>query len=213
MSGQHEQGSSALSAFYTCHACVPLCVQDYVRGYVFEPLNAARTKAGQGQWDGGLNTSNIAQAEARAYGWYWYFVRNATADIRPYLRMNRPAAGTGTGLAKMPYLRESRRLGRGLKGFRLSLPMMAAAERFEDVVGIGTYPVDMHMMDCPSPLPGYLGNRTVSPFYFPFRALASDEIQNLLVAGKGIAQTFHANAATREHPQVGIPHHAPYPIP
>ena len=35
----------------------------------------------------------------------------------------------------------------------------------------------------------------------PFRALTSWDAPNLLVAGKGMAQTFYANAATRLHPE------------
>lgn len=34
----------------------------------------------------------------------------------------------------------------------------------------------------------------------PFRALTVDKIPNLLVSGKTMSQTFHANAATRLHP-------------
>ena len=49
---------------------------------------------------------------------------------------------------------------------------------------------------CPytDPLP------TLAPYFVPFRALTSDEVPNLLLAGKTMAQTFLANAATRFHP-------------
>lgn len=60
-----------------------------------------------------------AAAEARAYGWYhWY--KNASAPaVAPYLALNASLAGTATGLSKMPYLRDTRRAGAGLYGFRL----------------------------------------------------------------------------------------------
>ena len=37
-------------------------------------------------------------------------------------------------------------------------------------------------------------------FYVPFRAIANDQLENLLFAGKNIAQSFYADAATRLHP-------------
>ena len=41
---------------------------------------------------------------------------------------------------------------------------------------------------------------TLAPYFVPFRALTSADVPNLLVAGKTMAQTFAANAATRFHP-------------
>ena len=38
------------------------------------------------------------------------------------------------------------------------------------------------------------------PFYIPFRALTNRDFNNLLVAGKTMAQSFMANSATRLHP-------------
>jgi hypothetical protein len=38
------------------------------------------------------------------------------------------------------------------------------------------------------------------PFFIPFRALTNRSFDNMLVAGKTMAQSFHANAATRLHP-------------
>lgn len=45
-----------------------------------------------------------------------------------------------------------------------------------------------------------MNNHTTKPFYIPLRSLVVDKASNLLVAGKLLAQTFHANAATRLHP-------------
>ena len=39
------------------------------------------------------------------------------------------------------------------------------------------------------------------PYYLPFRALTVQGAPNLLVAGKTMAQSFYANAATRLHPE------------
>ena len=38
------------------------------------------------------------------------------------------------------------------------------------------------------------------PYYVPWRALTHYEAPNLLVAGKGMSQSFYANAVTRLHP-------------
>ena len=76
---------------------------------------------------------------------------------------------------------------------------------FEDKVGIGFYPADSHLVDFPcggaARPPAYAANKTMSPFFIPFRALTVDGIGNLLVAGKTMAQTWMANTATREHPE------------
>jgi hypothetical protein len=50
-------------------------------------------------------------------------------------------------------------------------------------------------------LPSYIGEHgDTLPFFVPFRALTNDRIENLLVAGKTMAQSFLANSATRLHP-------------
>lgn len=43
-------------------------------------------------------------------------------------------------------------------------------------------------------------NHTTKPYYIPFRALTVQNTDNVLVAGKSIAESFHANGATRLHP-------------
>ena len=181
--------------------------------------------------------------------------------------------GTQHGLAKLPYLRDSRRAWRGLDGFQLQYSDLSRRDssesvdsgkydddgggggggiagfptgrRFPDTVGIGNYPyADIHPLlpqgcqldpypnqdHLDSPLgptehmtssshatssidssngsrymdgyPPYLQgeNKEVLPYYLPFRALTSSDAGNLIVAGKCMAQSFLANAATRLHP-------------
>jgi hypothetical protein len=43
-------------------------------------------------------------------------------------------------------------------------------------------------------------NHSVRPYYIPFRALTAHGVDNMLVSGKSMAQSFLANAATRLHP-------------
>jgi hypothetical protein len=64
---------------------------------------------------------------------------------------------------------------------------------------------DIHHMTPEScPYAPYLPINTsapVKPYYVPFRALTVESSPNLLLAGKVMAQTFWANAATRLHPE------------
>ena len=48
--------------------------------------------------------------------------------------------------------------------------------------------------------PDYIFDHVTKPSYVPFRALMVGDASNLLVAGKTMSQTFHANGATRLHP-------------
>ena len=48
--------------------------------------------------------------------------------------------------------------------------------------------------------PSYLNQADIKPYFVPFRALTNKKYSNLLVAGKTMAQTFHANSGTRLHP-------------
>jgi hypothetical protein len=66
-----------------------------------------------------------------------------------------------------------------------------------DRIAIGTYNADIHGMEgCDYPPYDSL----TLPFYIPLRALTNATVVNLLLAGKTMAQTFLANAATRLHP-------------
>lgn len=95
---------------------------DLLDANVLLPLDAARAQAQAGQWAGGMNLTALAMAEQRAYAYYWV-IKNGTAaaapSALPFVALNASAAGTQTGLAKMPYLRESRRSQYGIGQFRL----------------------------------------------------------------------------------------------
>jgi len=122
--------------------------------------------------------------------------------------MRRDMPGTGTGLVKFPYLRGSRRPVAGLGQFRLlwchlagrcgegGVPLPEPAPpisqggrgfRFNDTVAIGQYNDDIHSVDCGTEPPPYLSNRTVLPYYIPFRALTVATVGNMLVTGKSMA--------------------------
>lgn len=190
---------------------------DYIDGYIL--LDSAspefRAQLAPGAWRGGVNLTTLAAAEQRAFAFYHFYTTNTSVDpARGHLYMNATPAGTASGLAKMPYMRDSRRSAAGLGGYRLTAedlwtpdparPDNATATRWNDTVGIGVYfYADIHRQSNEScPYPDYIhAGRPVLPYYFPLRALTVESAPNLLVAGKSISQTFFANAATRLHPE------------
>jgi hypothetical protein len=189
---------------------------DLEGAYLWLPAKDALVSAREGRWAGGVNTTALSMLEQRAYGWFHYYssqsrASNSSAALRAgtaKLVLDRAAAGTEHGLAKMPYLRDTRR-SVGLGGFRLQYEALANAAnssshygvRFADTVAIGSYAHDTHGLSTCS-IPPYVTDAPPSkPYYIPFRALTSDGADNLLVAGKTMAASFSANSATRLHPE------------
>jgi hypothetical protein len=176
---------------------------DYPFGYLFLTKGAAAAQ--RGDWQGGVDLSVMAAAERHAYGWHTYFKQQGGA-VGSRITLDRSVLGTGHGLAKLPYIRDTRR-SVGLDGFRLNSrdlrgpASQVTGTRFSDRVAIGAYAMDIHgLSGCT--YPSYIaaaGHETL-PFFIPFRALTNRDVDNLLVAGKTMAQSFLANAATRLQP-------------
>ena len=119
------------------------------------PSNAAAATVAAAAWAGGVNTTAIRMAEDRAYGWFHALAGGAAVDPThpapcPAARiaLNRSYVGTGNGLVKFPYVRDTRRAV-GLDGFRLNHTMMMKAggrstgPHFFDTVGVGNYNFDV----------------------------------------------------------------------
>ncbi|MEN9809237.1 MAG: hypothetical protein RLZZ488_804 [Pseudomonadota bacterium] len=190
---------------------------DYPYRYLFLPVGQAKSQAASGEWTGGIDVQALAEAELQAWGWVDHLRKNATVywngekrDIGPHIVLSE-ALGTPYGLSKVPYIRDTRRsIGMGTDGnpFVLKYGEIHAGVQFDDSIGIGAYAADRH----PSRNPNVDGQRCASsvnppgynpypkPFTLPLRAHTSESVENLLVAGKTIAQTFHTNSATRLHP-------------
>lgn len=177
---------------------------DYPFGYLFK--SRAETAQEAADWRGGINTKTLAGAEQRAYGWHHWFRKNAPAQFHPdQFSLAGNELGTEHGLAKLPYIRDTRR-SIGLDRFILKFddltgPASQQTGRvFDDRIAIGAYPADVHpLSNCKMP-EYFSGKHDTLPFYLPFRALTHFRFQNLLVAGKTMAQSFLANSATRLHP-------------
>ncbi|MBT2289707.1 FAD-dependent oxidoreductase [Paenibacillus albidus] len=118
----------------------------------------------------------------------------------PGVRLRGDVLGTADGLAKAPYIRESRRIC-GLytiTEFDVSQELRGGKglKRYEDSVGVGSYHLDLH--------PTTVTQRTFyipnHPYEIPLGALIPVRIRNLLPACKNISMTQIANGCYRLHP-------------
>lgn len=118
----------------------------------------------------------------------------------PGLRLRADVVDTVDGLAKRPYIRESRRI-RALhtvveQELALDARPDGRAVRHPDSVGVGSYRIDLH------PSTGGDGYIDIAscPFEIPLRALVPVRVQNLLPAAKNIGTTHITNGCYRLHP-------------
>jgi hypothetical protein len=177
---------------------------DYPFGYLF--VSRADAEAQRADWRGGVDLGVMAAAERRALAWHDWFKAHPPAGIAPgQVSLERGALGTSHGLAKMPYIRDTRR-SVGLDGFLLTIADLTGpaarktGTRFRDRVALGAYPADIHPLSSCTPPSYVFGAHETLPFFIPFRALTNERFGNLLVACKTMAQSFLANSATRLHP-------------
>jgi hypothetical protein len=122
------------------------------------------------------------------------------------LRLRPDLVGTDDGLAKAPYVRESRRIQAeftvleqhvGTEARRqLAKSQEVQAEPFADSVGVGSYRIDLH--------PSTGGNNYIDisslPFQIPLGALIPRRVENLLPACKNLGTTHITNGCYRLHP-------------
>lgn len=142
---------------------------------------------------------------------YWLQTEAPRADGGqgfPSLRLRNDLLGTETGVAKYPYVRESRRIkacftvleehvGREQRAMITGQggAELRAAE-FPDSVGIGSYNIDLH------PSTGgdnYIDFGTL-PFEIPLGALLPQRVTNLIAACKNIGTTHLTSGCYRLHP-------------
>ncbi len=124
------------------------------------------------------------------------------------LRLRRDIVGTEDGMAKYPYIRESRRIQAEFTVTELHVGTDARAqatgvkqsevlaELFKDSVGIGSYRIDLH--------PTTAGDNYIDigslPFQIPLGALIPRRVENLLPACKNLGVTHLTNGCYRLHP-------------
>lgn len=127
---------------------------------------------------------------------YWM----QTSQGRKDLRLRADVMGTDHGLAKYPYIRESRRIRAEFTVLEQHVGTDArkepAAEVFPDSVGIGSYRIDLH--------PSTGGDNYIDisslPFQIPLGSLIPRRVENLLPACKNLGVTHITNGCYRLHP-------------
>jgi FAD dependent oxidoreductase len=124
------------------------------------------------------------------------------------LRLRHDITGTEDGLAKCPYIRESRRIQAEFTVLEQHVGTDArtkvtgrrreelTAEVFGDSVGVGSYRIDLH--------PSSGGDNYIDvsslPFQIPLGALIPKRVENLLPASKNLGVTHITNGCYRLHP-------------
>jgi hypothetical protein len=113
----------------------------------------------------------------------------------PDVAVANSALGSSDGLSQFPYVREARRMRTLRTVHEQDLATAGArAVPFDDSVGIGQYPIDIHACGVSPHLP------MSKPYQIPLGALISAKIANLLAASKNIGTTHITNGAYRVHP-------------
>jgi hypothetical protein len=118
----------------------------------------------------------------------------------PGLYLRPDMVGTDDGLAKYPYIRESRRIRAAFTVIENHVGTEARqgkeAEVFPDSVGVGCYRIDLH----PSTGGDNYIDTSSLPFQIPLGALIPVRVENLLPACKNIGTTHITNGCYRLHP-------------
>jgi hypothetical protein len=117
----------------------------------------------------------------------------------PELKLRADILDTVDGVAKFPYIRESRRVYARKTIVESDITAAtnpgARAKPFPDSIGIGLYPVDIHGMQ---EVPG--AGQETKPFQIPLSALIPAQQTNVFPACKNIGTTHITNGAYRLHP-------------
>lgn len=164
---------------------------DYFLGPIIDVPTEERNKHLEAAKQLSLSLLYWLQTEApRLYGGKGY----------PGLRIRKDVLGTEDGLAKFPYIRESRRIRALYTITEHDVSMEIRGERgiktYSDSVGVGSYHLDIHHTTVSNRflyIPTY-------PYEIPLGALLPIRIKNLLPGGKNIGTTQIANGCYRLHP-------------
>jgi FAD dependent oxidoreductase len=145
----------------------------------------------------------LEQARRLSLGFLYWLQTEAPRDHGggsgyPELSPRPDIMGSADGLSQTPYIREGRRLRAKYvireQDIALAFHAGSRAARFDEAVGVGYYPMDLH--GC--------GRETLSiptrPFQIPLGALVPVRTVNLLPAAKNIGTTHLTNGAYRLHP-------------
>jgi len=153
--------------------------------------------------DAATQAERLALGKALSLGFLYWLQTEAPRDEGgfgyPEFYLRTDVLGTTDGLSKYPYIRESRRI---VAHHTIVEEEIVAANNpyarachFDDSVGIGRYPVDIHgEQDVPG------AAQHTKPFQIPLGALIPRDAVNLLPACKNIGTTHVTNGSYRLHP-------------
>ena len=156
-------------------------------------------------WRSPFDPDAHTEAKAQALGFLYWLQTEAPRDSGgvgyPELRLRKDIMDTPDGLSKAPYIREGRRIRAHRRILEQDISAAcqgnARATPFDDTVGVGWYPIDLHRC---------VGNPDVAlfeptrPFQIPLGSLLPFYPGNLLAAGKTLGTTHLTNGAYRLHP-------------
>jgi hypothetical protein len=184
------------------------------------PLLLSREKlAATGQyqnWLGGLSWNALGYGEIHALLFSQWLLETQTSEglSLTHLMGEDSLMGTQSGLSMLPYIREGRRiLGRTAYGQENFLIREAdirndqtGGQDFRDTaVAVTHYAIDIHgcrYRNWEQPWEAQSAaawEAVVRPVIIPLASLIPQEVDNLLVGGKGIAVSHIVNAVTRVH--------------
>jgi hypothetical protein len=174
-------------------------MNDYFLGNIFDGTEEENQKHLEGARQQSLSLLYWLQTEAP---------RDDGGTGWPGLKMRPDLVGTEDGLAKCPYIRESRRIramftvleqhvGTDARMVETGAPREEVkSASFADSVGLGSYRIDLH--------PSTGGDNYIDisslPFEIPLGALIPIRMKNLLAACKNIGTTHITNGCYRLHP-------------
>lgn len=150
-----------------------------------------------------VQAERLALAKSLSLGFLYWLQNKAPRDEGGYgypeLLLRKDMLGSKDGLSQYPYIREARRAKTCQTIVEQDIVRAwtagARARTYQDSVGIGSYPVDIH------------GHQDVAgtcqstrPFEIPLGALVPSILTNVLPACKNIGTTHVTNGAYRLHP-------------
>ncbi|MCA9837145.1 MAG: FAD-dependent oxidoreductase [Trueperaceae bacterium] len=146
----------------------------------------------------------LRQAKDLALGFLYWLQTECPRDEGGYgypeLKLRKDIMGTRDGLAKQPYIRESRRI-LALETIRaddiLEKDRLLRARHFGNSVGIGWYNLDLHRASKSTEESTFAATL---PFQIPLGSLIPQTTLNLLPACKNLGSTHLSNGAYRVHP-------------
>ncbi len=195
---------AAVDQFASGHYASDICLVNWPQNdYLEGPLVGVSDE---------IQAAHVARAKSLSLSLlYWLQTeapRHDGGTGYPGLRLRSDIMGTEDGLAKYPYVRESRRIqalytiteadcGKEQRQRETGLSSnKVRAKRYEDSVGLGSYPIDLH--------PSTSGDNYIDfeslPFEIPLGALIPQRVKNLLAANKNIGTTHVTNGCYRLHP-------------